>query len=65
VVATQAEKLNKLDKEVAVISERIRLIESNHLKHIEADILSIKRVLWSVGFLLLTQFIVIIKDLLI
>ena len=64
-VTTQAEKLNKLDKEVAVISERIRLIESNHLRHIESDILSIKRVLWSVGFLLLTQFIVIIKDLLI
>ena len=64
-MTTQAEKLNKLDKEVAIISERIKLIELNHLKHIEADILSIKRVLWSVGFLLLTQFIVIIKDLLI
>jgi hypothetical protein len=63
-VTTQAEKINNLDKQVAVISERIRIIETNHLKHIEADIASIKRVLWSVGFLLFTQLIIVIKDIL-
>lgn len=63
-MTTQAEKINKLDKEVAVISERIRIIETNHLKHIEADIASIKRVLWSVGFLLFTQLVIVIKDIL-
>ena len=63
-MTTQAEKINKLDKEVAVISERIRIIETNHLNHIEADIASIKRVLWSVGFLLFTQLVIVIKDIL-
>jgi hypothetical protein len=63
-VTTQAEKINNLDKQVAVISERIRIIETNHLKHIEADIASIKRVLWSVGFLLFTQLVIVIKDIL-
>lgn len=63
-MTTQAEKINNLDKQVAVISERIRIIETNHLKHIEADIASIKRVLWSVGFLLFTQLIIVIKDIL-
>lgn len=63
-MTTQAEKINNLDKQVAVISERIRIIETNHLKHIEADIASIKRVLWSVGFLLFTQLVIVIKDIL-
>lgn len=63
-MTTQAEKINNLDKQVAVISERIRIIETNHLKHIESDIASIKRVLWSVGFLLFTQLVIVIKDIL-
>ena len=49
------EKLANLDKEVAVISERLNTIQNNHLYHIEKDMNMIKRVLWSVGFLVFSN----------
>lgn len=55
-----AEKLANLDKEVAVISERLNTIQNNHLAHIEKDMNMIKRVLWSVGFLVFSNLLGII-----
>ena len=55
-----AEKLANLDKEVAVISERLNTIQNNHLAHIERDMSMIKRVLWSVGFLVFSNLLGII-----
>jgi formiminotetrahydrofolate cyclodeaminase len=55
-----AEKLANLDKEVAVISERLNTIQNNHLYHIEKDMNMIKRVLWSVGFLVFSNLLGII-----
>jgi len=49
------EKLANLDKEVAVISERLNTIQNNHLAHIEKDMNTIKKVLWSVGFLVFSN----------
>ena len=49
------EKLASLDKEVAVISERLNTIQNNHLYHIEKDMNTIKKVLWSVGFLVFSN----------
>ena len=49
------EKLANLDKEVAVISERLNTIQNNHLAHTEKDMNTIKKVLWSVGFLVFSN----------
>ena len=54
------EKLANLDKQVAVISERLNTIQNNHLHHIEKDMNMIKRVLWSVGFLVFSNLLGII-----
>jgi len=62
-MTTQKDKLADLDKKVAVISERISTIQNNHLKHIEADILSIRKVMWSVGFLVFTNLVILLRDL--
>lgn len=62
-MTTQKDKLADLDKKVAVISERINTIQNNHLKHIEADISSIRKVMWSVGFLVFTNLIILLRDL--
>lgn len=51
----EVEKLNKLDKEVAVIAERLNTIQNNHLYHIEKDIAGIKKVIYSVGFLVFSN----------
>ena len=62
-MTTQKDKLADLDKKVAVISERINTIQNNHLKHIEEDISSIRKVMWSVGFLVFTNLIILLRDL--
>jgi formiminotetrahydrofolate cyclodeaminase len=49
------EKLANLDKEVAVISQRLDTIQNNHLYHIEKDMAGIKKVMWSVGFLVFSN----------
>ena len=58
------EKLANLDKQVAVISERLNTIQNNHLYHIEKDMMMIKRVLWSVGFLVFSNLLGIIISIL-
>lgn len=41
---------NALDKKVALIEQRLDIIQNNHLHHIELDIANIKRYfLWGVG----------------
>jgi len=42
-MATQSEKINKLDKDILIIKKDIEVIKTNHLKHIETDISMIKR----------------------
>ena len=61
-MTSQAEKINRLDKEVALIKKDIQLIMNNHLTHIQSDLSRINKVLWSVGFLLLTHLIILVKD---
>ena len=59
---TQAEKINKLDKEIALVQKDIAIIKNNHLKHIEADIKKINYVLWTVGILVLSNLIILVRD---
>ena len=61
-MTSQAEKINRLDKEVALIKKDIQLIMNNHLANIQTDLSRINKVLWSVGFLLLTHLIILVKD---
>ena len=57
---TQSEKINKLEKDILLIKKDIEIIKTNHLKHIETDISMIKKVMWSVGFLVFSNLLAII-----
>ena len=59
-MATQSEKINKLDKDILLIKKDIEVIKNNHLTHIESDISMIKKVMWSVGFLVFSNLLAII-----
>ena len=59
-MSTQSEKINKLDKDILIIKKDIEVIKTNHLKHIETDISMIKKVMWSVGFLVFSNLLAII-----
>ena len=59
-MATQSEKINKLEKDILLIKKDIEIIKSNHLKHIEIDISMIKKVMWSVGFLVFSNLLALL-----
>jgi len=63
-MATQAEKINKLDKEVSLIQKDIQIIKTNHLRHIEKSIDRIDKVLWTIGVLVFSNLIILLRDLL-
>ena len=60
----QSEKINKLDKEVAIIKKDIELIKTNHLKHLDDKLRSVQKVLWTVGVLVFSNLIILLRDLL-
>ena len=62
-MATQADKINKLDKEVSLIKKDIEIIKTNHLAHIEKSIDRIDKVLWSVGVIVFSNMIILLRDL--
>lgn len=62
-MATQAEKINKLDKEVSLIQKDIQIIKTNHLRHIEKSIDRIDKVLWTIGVLVFSNLIILLRDL--
>nr|BAR20568.1 hypothetical protein [uncultured Mediterranean phage uvMED] len=63
-MASQTDKINKLDKEIALIQKDIQVIKTNHLKHIEADIRNIKIVGYTVAVGVFSQLFMLVKDLL-
>lgn len=64
-MATQKEKdmIAKLDKEIALVKKDITVLRDNHLKHLEAKVTRIDRVLWSVGFAVFANLIILLRDL--
>tara|TARA_Y100001951_G_scaffold54280_1_gene43038 strand:+ start:36 stop:227 length:192 start_codon:yes stop_codon:yes gene_type:complete len=63
-MAKQIDKINKLDKEVAIIKKDIDIIKNNHLKHLELKINQNSKVLWTVGVLVFSNLIILLRDLL-
>ena len=64
-MATRKEKdlIIKLDKEIALVKKDITVLRDNHLKHLEAKVTRIDRVLWSVGFAVFANLIILLRDL--
>jgi hypothetical protein len=57
-------EIERIKGDISLIRQSIRTIETNHLAHVQKDICAIKKVLWTVGFMVLGQFIMVVKDLL-
>ena len=61
-MATQSDKINKLDKEVALIKKDIHTIKTNHLFHLEKKIDTTLKVLGAIAVLVLSNLFVVIRD---
>jgi len=59
---TQAEKINKLDKDIALIKQEISVLKNNHLYHLEKKVDLSMKVLWTVGVLVLSNLIILVRD---
>ena len=58
---TNKDLITKLDKEVALIKKDIEIIKSNHLFHIEKSIRQINYVLWTVGIMIFSNLLIMIR----
>ena len=61
---SQSDKINKLDKDVALIAQEVRLIKDNHLKHLDMKINNINKILIAIGFFVVTQLLILVRILL-
>lgn len=59
---TQAEKINKLDKDIALIKQELNTVKNNHLFHLEKKVDLSMKVLWTVGILVLSNLIILVRD---
>ncbi len=63
-MATQSEKINKLDKDIALIKQELNTVKNNHLYHLEKKVDLSMKVLWSVGILVLSNLLILLRDIL-
>lgn len=57
-------EIERIKGDIRLIHKSIETIEKNHLKHIEDDVNSIKKILWTVAVVAGTQMIIVIRELL-
>ena len=58
-------EIERIKGDMRLIQKSIETIENNHLRHIEDDVNSIKKILWTVAVVAGTQMIIIVRELLV
>lgn len=58
---TQNDKINKLDKDVALIAQEVKLIKDNHLVHLDQKISNINKILIAVTFFIITELLILVR----
>jgi|TARA_Y100000033_G_C2696611_1_gene86452 predicted neutral ceramidase superfamily lipid hydrolase len=58
-------EIERIKGDIRLIHKSIETIERNHLRHIEDDVNSIKKILWTVAVVAGTQMIIIVRELLV
>ena len=55
-------EIERIKGDIKLIEQSLNTIKNNHLFHVEKSISQINKILWTVGIMMLAQFIMIIKD---
>ena len=58
-------EIERLNGEIKLIHEKITNIRDNHLFHIERDISRLNKLAWTIGLLVFTQLIFLLRDLIV
>ena len=58
---SQSDKINKLDKDVALIAQEVKTIKNNHLVHLDQKISNINKILIAVTFFIITELLILVR----
>ena len=58
-------EIERLNGEIKLIHEKITNIRDNHLFHIERDISRLNKIAWTIGLLVFTQLVFLLRDLIV
>lgn len=58
-------EIEKINGEVKLINEKISTIKDNHLFHIEKDIARLNKLAWTIGLLVFTQLVYLLRGLIV
>ncbi len=55
-------EIEKINGDIKVINQQLDHIKNNHLWHIQRDVDRLNRLAWTIGLLVFTNFIFIVRD---
>tara|TARA_S200000501_G_scaffold376273_1_gene430708 strand:+ start:328 stop:531 length:204 start_codon:yes stop_codon:yes gene_type:complete len=55
-------EIERIKGDIKLINQSLDTIKNNHLFHIEKSISNINKVLWTVGIMIFTQLIIVLRD---
>jgi len=58
-------EIEKIKGEIKLINQTINVIKDNHLVHLDQKVNTLNKVMWTVGFMVFGQLIIIIKNLMV
>jgi hypothetical protein len=58
-------EIERVKGDIKLIQQSLHNIETNHLVHLQASIDKTKRILWTVGFMIFGQLVLVLKSLLV
>jgi len=58
-------EIEKIKGEIKLINQTINVIKDNHLVHLDQKVNTLNRVMWTVGFMVFGQLVIVIKNLMV
>ena len=58
-------EMEKIKGEIKLINQTINVIKDNHLVHLDQKVNTLNRVMWTVGFMVFGQLIILLKNLMV
>ena len=58
-------EIEKIKGDIKLMNQTINVIKDNHLVHLDQKINTLNRVMWTVGFMVFGQLIILLKNLMV
>ncbi len=58
-------EIEKIKGDIKLMNQTINVIKDNHLVHLDQKVNTLNRVMWTVGFMVFGQLVIVIKNLMV